>query len=56
MYYGKSTRWFFYHFVENWLNYVQRKLPNTWALQHGLVQVDIQNQDIYKVNKKASAF
>lgn len=48
MYYGKFTRWFFYHFVENWLNYVQRKLPNTWALQHGLVQVDIQNQDIYK--------
>lgn len=48
MYYGKSTHWFFYHFVENWLNYVQRKLPNTWALQHGLVQVDIQNQDKYK--------
>lgn len=54
MYYGKSTHWFFYHFVENWLNYVQRKLPNTWALQHGLVQVDIQNQDKYIKQKSFS--
>lgn len=32
----------------DWIMYRGNCQIDTWALQHGLVQVDIQNQDIYK--------